>query len=83
MDVLEFEFNMSSGEFPADYELRYVSFSQLFQSDNLGSQRQWGQREETDWLRDLLSSEDNFDPDFLENLDLDNTRMSWTRERRT
>ena len=27
--------------------------------------------------------QDNFDPDFLENLDLDNSRMSWTRERRT
>ena len=66
-----------------DEDLEYlqnsaVSFSQLLRADNLGPQRQRGQREEMDspeldedWLRDLLSSEDSFDPDFLENIDMD------------
>ena len=56
-----------------------ISFSQLFQfqSDNLGSQREEEEQmsspemEEEDWLRSLLSSEDSFDPDFLDNIDLD------------
>ena len=55
-----------------------ISPSQMFQSDSPdGSQRQ-DQREEMesqelddDWLRTLLTSEDSFDPDFLENIDMD------------
>ena len=61
-----------------------ISLSQLFQSENLGPQRQKDVEQERteptsspeeeveeDWLRNLLSSEDSFDPDFLENLDLE------------
>ena len=77
----------STSSYAYDDNLEYlnnsaISFSQLFQVDNLGSQRQQGQERgqkelassgemEEDWLRNMLSSEDSFDPDFLEHIDLD------------
>ena len=81
--------SMVGTRYAFDDDLEYllnsaISFSQLYQSDN-----QQEQREETDsteldmdedWLRNLLSSEDIFDPDFLENLDLESLETNNVQE---
>ena len=81
---IDYESMMIGTSSADDVDLEYlhnsaVSLSQLFQSDNPGRQEE-ERKEETSsrslevddaWLGNLLSSEDSFDPNFLENIDLE------------